>query len=72
MLVMWILFIGSFVILPVTAVLALRWAVRSGQLRNFQKGALLVFDEEEPVGQFTDHYPDQDQSSKPTPPTPPA
>jgi len=57
MIVLWILFVGSLVVLPTSALLALRWAVRSGQLRDFQKGALLVFDDEEPVGQITDHFP---------------
>jgi hypothetical protein len=53
----WLLFIGSVVVLPGSALLALRWAVRHGQLQHLQKGALLIFDEDEPVGQFTDHFP---------------
>jgi hypothetical protein len=57
MVVLWILFIGSLVILPGTAALALRWSVRNGEMRNFQKIALSIFDEDEPVGQMTDHFP---------------
>jgi nitrogen fixation-related uncharacterized protein len=56
-LVNWILFIGSFVVLPVSALFALRWAVRTGQLDNLNKGALVIFDDEEPVGRVTDHFP---------------
>ncbi len=63
MIVLWILFVGSLVVLPAAALLALRWAVRTGQLRDFQKGALLVFDDEEPVGQVTDHFPGKSPGS---------
>ena len=56
-LVNWLLFIGSVVVLPGSALLALRWAMRHGQLQNLQKGSLVIFDEDEPVGRFTDHYP---------------
>jgi hypothetical protein len=56
-LVQWILFIGSFVILPGSALLALRWAAKSGHFDQLEKGALLIFDEEEPVGTVTDHFP---------------
>jgi len=57
---MWVyLFIlaGSFVLLTGSALLALRWALLTGQLRNSKKAALLVFDEEEPLGQVTDTFP---------------
>jgi hypothetical protein len=57
MIILWLLFIGSLVVLPGSALLALRWAVRTGQLEEFQKAALLIFDEEEPVGQMTDRFP---------------
>ncbi len=49
--------IGSFVLLTGSALLALRWALRSGQFRHTERDALLVFDEEEPLGQVSDRYP---------------
>jgi hypothetical protein len=48
---------GSLFFLTGSALLALRWAARTGQLRHFQKTALSIFDEEEPVGQMTDAFP---------------
>ncbi|MDE2506499.1 MAG: cbb3-type cytochrome oxidase assembly protein CcoS [Planctomycetota bacterium] len=40
-----------------TAVLALAWALRKGQLENFQRGATSIFDADEPVGRPTDFFP---------------
>ncbi|MCL5096883.1 MAG: cbb3-type cytochrome oxidase assembly protein CcoS [Candidatus Omnitrophica bacterium] len=57
MIILWLIFIGSLVLLPGTALLALRWAVRRGEFHNLQKAALSIFDEEEPVGLVTDHFP---------------
>ena len=45
---------GSVILLPGVAVLALRWAGETGQLKQFDRQALLPFDEQEPVGQATD------------------
>ncbi len=36
---------------------ALRWALVTGQFRNPAKTALQIFDEDEPIGQMTDHFP---------------
>jgi len=33
------------------------WAIRTGQMRNFSRGALSIFDDEEPVGTVTDSFP---------------
>ena len=55
--VFWILVSGSVVVLPVTALLALRWAIRQGEFDDLQKTALSIFDDEEPLGQITDHFP---------------
>lgn len=41
----------------VTAVIALFWASKHGQLRNFENGARSIFDEEEPEGEFGDAFP---------------
>ena len=40
-----------------TAVYALYWSSRHGQLRDFERGAVSIFDEEEPVGRMTDRFP---------------
>jgi hypothetical protein len=50
---------SSFVLLTGSALLALRWALRTGQLRNSKKTALIIFDNDEPVGQMTDSFPDK-------------
>lgn len=50
-----VIFGGLFFI---SAVAALVWASRSGQLRNFEKNAKVIFDEEEePLGHQTDFFP---------------
>jgi cbb3-type cytochrome oxidase maturation protein len=53
----WILFVCSIIVLPGIALLAFRWALRHGEFDNLQKTALSIFDEEEPVGRVTDHFP---------------
>ncbi len=40
-----------------SAVYALYWASRHGQLKEFDKGARSIFDEEEPEGRETDFFP---------------
>ena len=40
-----------------TAVYALYWSSKHGQLRDFERGAASIFDREEPVGEMTDHFP---------------
>ena len=40
-----------------TAVYALYWSSKHGQLRDFERGATSIFDQEEPVGEMTDHFP---------------
>ena len=57
MLIYFIILAGSFFLLTGSALLALRWALQNGQLRHNEKAALLVFDEEEPVGEVTDSFP---------------
>jgi hypothetical protein len=63
MLISIIILASSFVFLTGSALLALRWALRTGQLRNSRKTALLIFDEDEPVGRMTDHFPGQPMPS---------
>ena len=57
MILVWILFVSSVVILPTTALLALRWALRQGEFKDLNKTALSIFDDDEPVGRMTDHFP---------------
>jgi cbb3-type cytochrome oxidase maturation protein len=40
-----------------SAVVGLVWSIRSGQMRDLERGALVIFDSDEPVGQMTDHFP---------------
>jgi len=40
-----------------SAVAALWWSAKNGQLRNFDQGARTVFTEEEPEGVHTDYFP---------------
>lgn len=40
-----------------SAVYALHWAAKNGQLKEFERGAASIFDAEEPVGQPTDAFP---------------
>ena len=59
MIIIWIMFVCSVVVLPTTALLALRWSASHGAFENFKKTALSIFDEEEPVGRMTDYFPDR-------------
>lgn len=49
-----------------SAIYALHWASRHGQLKEFDQGALSIFDEEEPVGQPTDFFPGRDPRATPS------
>jgi cbb3-type cytochrome oxidase maturation protein len=48
---------GSTLVFGGTAVWALVWAIRNGQMSNLKAGARSIFDEEEPVGKQTDEFP---------------
>jgi cbb3-type cytochrome oxidase maturation protein len=48
------IFAASVVLFGGSAVLALVWAMKDGQLRDFQRGATSIFDDEEPVGRPTE------------------
>ncbi|MGA1205562.1 MAG: hypothetical protein ACO3ZW_07115 [Opitutales bacterium] len=47
------------------AALALHWAHKHGQLSNLDKGARTIFDEDEPMGEVTDHFPAKRGRGKP-------
>jgi hypothetical protein len=48
---------GTVALFGATAVYGLVWAIRTGQMRGFGRGALSIFDDEEPVGMVTDAFP---------------
>jgi cbb3-type cytochrome oxidase maturation protein len=56
----WIFYTAAFLVaiaISGTAVYALYWSSKHGQLRDFERGASSIFDEQEPVGKMTDHFP---------------
>lgn len=56
----WVFYTLAFLIATAisgAAVYALYWSSKHGQLRDFERGATSIFDEQEPVGQMTDHFP---------------
>jgi cbb3-type cytochrome oxidase maturation protein len=64
----WVFYTLAFLIaaaLTGTAVYALYWSSRHGQLRDFERGAESIFDNEEPVGQMTDRFPPKRRKSNP-------
>lgn len=58
---MWSTYIGivfAFAgLLFIGAAVALYWAHKNGQLRNFEEGSRSIFDEDEPEGTHTDAFP---------------
>jgi cbb3-type cytochrome oxidase maturation protein len=63
---MLLIYIFTFAsVLGLTGVGALFWALRSGQMDNFPAGARSIFDAEEPIGQITDRFPFETDTSKP-------
>jgi cbb3-type cytochrome oxidase maturation protein len=48
---------SSAVILGLSAVWGLVWAIRNGQFQGLRQGAESIFDEDEPVGMPTDAFP---------------
>jgi cbb3-type cytochrome oxidase maturation protein len=56
----WVFYTVAFLValaLSGSAVYALFWSSKHGQLRDFERGATSIFDAEEPVGRMTDHFP---------------
>lgn len=53
------LFIWAFALFAgVTMVWLLAWAIRRGEFQNLRDGARMIFDDDEPIGTITDHFPD--------------
>jgi len=65
MIILWLIFVGSVVVLPAVALLALRWAFGHGEFRNLQQNALSIFDDDEPLGLMSDRFPDPSLSRSP-------
>lgn len=56
--------LGFGALLFTTAVLALFWASRNGQLNDFEKGARTIFDDDEPEGEQIDFFPEGERGGK--------
>ena len=57
MLVVYVVIWSSAVILGISAVWGLVWAIRTGQFHGLREGAESIFDDDEPVGMQTDFFP---------------
>lgn len=57
MTVTYAIFAASALLFGGSAASALAWALRRGQLEDFQRGATSIFDEDEPIGRPTDAFP---------------
>ena len=55
--VAYLLIWGSTLAFGASAVWALVWAIRNGEMSDFRAGAESIFDEDEPVGKPTDAFP---------------
>jgi len=53
----YVVIVLSFLLFGLSVVLALAWAMRNGQLEDFQRGATAIFDPDEPIGATTDSFP---------------
>ena len=53
---------ATAILLAISAVWALVWAIRTGQFQDLHQGATVIFDEDEPVGKVTDLFPSNDNS----------
>ena len=52
------IFIWSFALFAgITMVWLLAWAIRRGEFNNLRDASRMIFDEEEPEGMVTDHFP---------------
>ena len=63
MLVVYVVIWSSAVILGLTAVWALVWAIRTGQFHGLRQGAESIFDAAEPIGVPTDAFPQAQPST---------
>ena len=61
----YILIFGTIALLSITVVIVFVWAIRTGQFADFQQGATSIFDDDEPLGEMTDWFPDQRPNQMP-------
>lgn len=64
MLVVYVVIWSSAVLLGLSAVWGLVWAIRTGQFHGLREGAESIFDDDEPVGVPTDFFPGAAPSSR--------
>ena len=57
LIVYYLLVFGMVSLFAGSVIWALWWALRGGQMSNFQRGAASIFDDDEPIGQVTDSFP---------------
>lgn len=52
------IFIWSFALIAgITMVWLLAWAIKRGEFQNLREGSRMIFDDDEPIGRVTDHFP---------------
>ena len=52
------MFIWSFALFAgVTMVWLLAWAIKRGEFENLRESSRMIFDQAEPIGVVTDHFP---------------
>jgi len=57
------IFIWSFALVAgITMVWLLAWAIKRGEFTNLRDGARMIFDDGEPMGRCTDHFPGEARS----------
>lgn len=61
--IVYLIMVAGVVVLTGSALMALHWALRTGQFKHPSKTALQIFDEEEPVGKMSDHFPGHKDSA---------
>ena len=66
MTVYYVLVFGVLTCFFASVIYALHWSIRSGQFSRYQQGAHSIFDDEEPVGEMTDCFPDMKSRLKET------
>lgn len=57
--VYYVLVFGILLLFAGSVIWGLWWAIRGGQFSDFHKGATSIFDDDEPVGEMTDAFPDK-------------
>lgn len=64
MVVLYFLVFAGIFILSGSALFAFYWAVKNSQFTNLGEASNVIFDEDEPVGMATDHFPDHQKKNR--------